>query len=600
MNRIRTIALLATLASQSIAAQTPLSNSEMELLNKARERSSALLEAERGGPSEILTVGSGAACDFSSLGTALSAAQPAAEIRLEGGNYSGPFVTGEKNLNLIGGYPDCTSSQPSGQSILDGNDSATVLTLLSPNDSTTIELENLIIRNGSGGSLAGGLDIAGGLVVILRNVAIRSSTTASNGGGMRVAHSSDTSGAVVIMLDQSSIGQNSATDNGGGIACIGDGGAQHVVIFDSGVIGNNDAGENGGGVYASNCAFVSLAGGFLQGIVGNSATRGGGLYGTNNSQLTLDGTAPGFLTPGDPLSSANLIGNDATSIGQAVYIAGSDSRFRAVDADIAQHSGNVIQAQEGAEVVIERGPDTDCQRFESSLSPAPCSRFRQNTGRLIRVAGENTSSVRITRTFIEHDSLQATTFIFPVFELDGFDVQTGQHTMELEAVVMDINLNGQPLFWPIGNSTVNLTWSTINGSSSDRPDDGPRFPVFLAGGTVNVRSSVIWIPDTELAGSNSQMDVDCTIASELDSISQPTRSLVADPMFLDPENGDFHLHPDSPAVDFCDDSVSQPQYADMDNETRGIPNSAAGAATPFDAGADEMLEQIFADRFQAP
>ncbi|WP_376692428.1 right-handed parallel beta-helix repeat-containing protein [Wenzhouxiangella sp. EGI_FJ10409] len=598
MIRFNTIALLAALASQAISAQAPLSKGELELLNKARERSSALLEADRGGPSEILSVGSGAACDFSSLGAALTAAQSNAEIRLESGSYSGPFVAGDKSLELIGGYPDCSSSQPSGQSILDGNNSATVLTLLSQNDSTSIELENLIIRNGSGSGLAGGLDIRGGLVVILRNVSIRSSATASNGGGMRVAHSTDTSGAVVLMLDQSSIGQNSATDNGGGMACIGDGGAQHIVIFDSGLIGNNDAGENGGGVYASNCAFVSLAGGFLQGIVGNSATRGGGLYGTNNSQMTLDGTAPGFITPGDPFSSANLIGNDANMGISAVYITGSDSRFRAVDSDIAQHDGFVILAEDGAEVVIERGPDTDCRRYESSLSPAPCSRLRDNTGRLIRVEGESTS-VRITQTFVQHYTPQSS-FVIPVFELDGFDVQTGQHTMELEGVVMDVNLNGQPLFWTSGNSEVNMAWSTINGTSNDRPDDVPRFPVFFGASTTNVRSSLIWIPDTELASSNSPLDLDCTIASELDSVSQSTRSVVADPMFLDPENGDFHLHPDSPAVDFCDDSVSQPQYADMDNETRGIPNSAAGVSTPFDIGADEMLDRIFADRFQSP
>jgi hypothetical protein len=215
-------------------------------LERVQPRAERLLSETRGGPSEILYVGPGGApCDHANLDDALAAAQPNAEIRLTFGPFSGPFVTGEKSLAIVGGFATCSDTVPVGRSNLVGNGSATVMTLLSSDGAASISLDNLLIEDGDG-SLAGDLDIRGGIDVVIRNVLIRLSDSDSNGGGIRVAHSTNTDGALVVMLDGTDLIDNTAADSGGGLACLGNGGQQHVVILDNGRIASNNAFRGGG------------------------------------------------------------------------------------------------------------------------------------------------------------------------------------------------------------------------------------------------------------------------------------------------------------------------------------------------------------------
>jgi hypothetical protein len=64
------------------------------------------------------------------------------------------------------------------------------------------------------------------------------------------------------------------------------------------------------------------------------------------------------------------------------------------------------------------------------------------------------------------------------------------------------------------------------------------------------------------------------------------------PFFADAANGDYHLLPTSlnPAIDFCDDAVAVPAFADIDLEARGVNEASVPDSFPggfWDLGADE-------------
>lgn len=590
------------IAAVGLIAQATQAESALE---RAKDRAERLLAADRGEPSEILYVGAGGApCDYADLDDALVAAAANAEIRIVTGTYSGPFVTGEKSLTIIGGYSSCTSSTPTSRATLTDNGASTVMTILSSDGSAGLVLRNLVFENGNNQFFSGGVDIRGGLSVVFRNVAIRQNSTSAYGGGLRVAHSTNTDGALVVFLDQSTISQNQAGD-GGGIACLGTGGSQHVVIFDSGAVADNQAQNRGGGVFAENCTFVSLAGGFIQGIIGNDASsRGGGIYGHAGSQISLQGTAPGFLTPGNPEASA-ILSNNSAEFGGGVRVEGPGTRFTAIDADIARNTaflGAAIDARLGAKVVVKRGASTDCRRFETALSPAPCSRIRNNDSpnHIVTLYDENTSA-EITQTFIHGNMAGDGGSSAVLFDIGG--AETGSTlTATIEGSVIHDNESSFFLFWVRGRAALDIEWSSVADNAVSNVSIGALFGNDENGQSgyppIRINSSIVWQPGSTISEPEGAENFffDCNIAHDIAIPGQVSRSLAADPLFVDPLDGNYHVREDSPAVDFCDESVSSSQEPDMDGEQRGV-SVTPGTSTPFDAGADEALDRIFADRF---
>ena len=78
------------------------------------------------------TVGPDGACDFSNLQTAINASNDDDVLRVMTGTYTGGFSISSKALSVIGGFPDCTSTTPTGRSTLDQEGTGLVLDIFLP------------------------------------------------------------------------------------------------------------------------------------------------------------------------------------------------------------------------------------------------------------------------------------------------------------------------------------------------------------------------------------------------------------------------------------------------------------------------------------
>jgi hypothetical protein len=93
----------------------------------------------------------------------------------------------------------------------------------------------------------------------------------------------------------------------------------------------------------------------------------------------------------------------------------------------------------------------------------------------------------------------------------------------------------------------------------------------------------------------------CAVAFETSDLPPDNTAVIdADPRFRDPDSGDYHLIPNSPALDFCDQDGYTPAHGDMDDESR--PSDwpfVANGRGPYDLGADESFDRtLFGDGFE--
>lgn len=598
--------LLASLSSVSAAADRPFGR-DFEQRVSADPRLHAIRETEEAlrGTVSVITVGSGAGCDFSDLQTAISDAPDGAELRLQNESFSGNFGISGKNLTLIGGFEDCAASSPTFSSTLDGTDNGgnTVLDIFDAQDSGgawTVELENLNITNGNETSpfeRGGGLHIEDDFWVSLTDVTIQGNQSATDGGGIQVTGNS---GATLFVFGDTVIQNNSAGD-GGGIACIGPQ-DQLGVIIDSALIFNNSA-SRGGGIFAENCLVASHAGGVFRGIVGNDASAsGGGIAALGASEIALIGASPGFLVEGDPDTAALLSGNSADSGGGGVWLL-EGSTLDSIDARITGNSagargGGVDIGDDSTFSMVRSNNGSDCSEFQSGNSLARCSSLEDNFAGFVGGAlatGNSSSTATIAQTFISGNSAG----------LNASIAELTAGTVSMEGNVIHNN-PGNQLFRQFATSQLELSWSTITDNT---PDSGtpPLIEIRASSGpvtTTRLFSNVFWNSGRDVvevdttAGSGFDLVSDCLVSHELGSLGpgDVTRSIVADPLFAAPGDNDYHLLHNSPAVDFCDDT-NAPLNNDIDDQPRGVVITTPG--TPFDAGADETRGIVFADGFES-
>lgn len=581
----------------------------------------------------VHTVGPDPGCDFGNLQTAINAAQDYDEIRLMTGTYYGGYTIHSRAVSITGGFPDCSSSEPTGRSTLDQQGSGLVLDIYYPAASTDVyrrvDLEHVTIRGGGGsGFSSGGVSVRGRpgkLAVFFRDVQISDNTRdglTDHGAGLRVlatGERSGTSASLAYVLDGSAIIGNTTSGNGGGIYCQSDYAPSGALLqISQGLIFDNEAGSNGGGIAVNGCSPVVVQSGGpivlffpTAGIIGNRAMRGGGIYVENGGYLFLAATVDhAALLAGN---EASLLGGGAAVIGQNSFLEVSDGYISANTAS----SGGAVAVQSGGMVRLRRAvglaEPRPCKApiiGGGSLSRPPCSVIEDNQadgGGAFDLRGDATLDVNLS--IIRGN--QATSSGGAVLNARNTSIYTGPNSeARFEGVVVEGN-SGGALFRASNNARIQI----VHGTVASYP--GALFQTVAATdreARIEVHASIVegsgsWRLDS--GDGTTALELECVIGNASPA-GTGADALVAysqiDPRFIDPAGGDYRLRSDSPAIDYCSQSGA-PSFPDLDGYPRGQPwtgpapiPAPGGGLGPYDLGAYETpfdrVGLLFRDRFE--
>jgi len=568
-----------------------------------------------------VTVGPDPDCDFSTIGAGIFGQIDGGEVRVMTGTYTAQVSILSRTIDLIGGFPDCSSAEPTGRSTIDRGGAGLGMDIFYPasvgGTIRTVNVENWIIRRGGGSGFgSGGVNVEGRpgrLLVNFRNVQISDNArtgASENGGGLRILTTGDRdgSGALVTLDNDSAVFNNTAAGDGGGIHCrtTHDVGNTTLLRLGTTLVSGNEA-VNGGGIALDTCRNVFLySGGPIVlifptgGIISNSASgNGGGLHLENGAVATLSALA--FSGFGDADEAALLAGNTAGSSGGGAHVTGSGSTLTLVDTyainNIADSFGGGVRANLGGAIDIQRPAFSGaCAPPESSggvLSRPPCSVFDGNDalgGGAFSARGE--SRLWVSRTVVRNNTTGGA--LGAAANISNTSIYTGQATeFRMEGSVVHDNSGGF-LFEVSENASGEILYSTI----ADNPVGLARLATG-AGQTADlaIRSSLVdssfWI--TKAGDGANVARVDCVIGSRpladlnVDSSFAYFEGMVP---FRDRAARDYRLTDRSAAIDYCDD-VHPPLFPDIDGTTRGQawtgPDSVPDPvnAGPFDLGAYE-------------
>jgi hypothetical protein len=295
------------------------------------------------------------------------------EVHIVQGTYVGNFVyasTQVNKLSVLGGYTAGCASRVLNpvNTILDGNQTNTVLVLSAPDLAAAFLVEGLTLRNGKrttddgyGGGLYANSD---GTVMVKRNRIENNKVTAffSYGGGACIeattatltdnsitGNTSTYGGGVYLGATTATLTNNSITGNtasyGGGTSIR----YAHTAALTNNSIKNNTGRNQGGGVEILHGDIVTLAN---NSITGNTSADGGGAY--------IDyGFYFGTSTATLRLTNNSIVGNSA-DLGGGLNLRLTDSET-ALSATLYNNLflDNVADENNGADIEIENDGDGD-------------------------------------------------------------------------------------------------------------------------------------------------------------------------------------------------------------------------------------------------
>jgi hypothetical protein len=136
------------------------------------------------------------------------------------------------------------------------------------------------------------------------------------------------------------------------------------------------------------------------------------------------------------------------------------------------------------------------------------------------------------------------------------------------------------------SSSLIITNNTISGNSAGTSGGGVHFDY----SSPVVTNNIIWgnaapgSPEIAVGGSGNPTITFCNVKGGWSG----TGNIDADPLFADPDNGDFHISSSSPCVDTGDNAAPQLPSIDFDGDPRVLDGDGDSVAV-VDMGADELL-----------
>jgi hypothetical protein len=172
---------------------------------------------------------------------------------------------------------------------------------------------------------------------------------------------------------------------------------------------------------------------------------------------------------------------------------------------------------------------------------------------------------------------------------DGIGLYNGS-TMTATNVVIARNQSpstdsGEAFY--VNGTPVTSTLTLVNSSVISNSNATYGLYCFEGAGAVHLRviNSILWGNGNELVGSRSST---LLAYSDIEDADSGTEVIHVDPGFVDPQNDDFHLKPDSPCVDAgaAPDEYSFVPTVDWDGDARP-------AFQGYDIGPDEVWTYVY-------
>ena len=600
----------------------------------------------------IITVGGDPnGCQFNNIQDAINSIALSGNDKIHiatNKTYNENLIIDDISVSLIGGYQDCTAAgspfiQPSETQVLvNAGNNASALKITSNSQRRTVLLRNLRFIEGSGATP--NADSAGGGILVyeadvavsLRNVDV-TSNDAEYGGGIAIID-----GDTDMHLQNSRVFNNLA-GYGAGIYCAG--GASSIVMTEnSGLVANVANGDNGGlivdkqgrggGAFIDGCYFGMHSGsanGGLVGIASNIAfDDGGGIHaengatvllnghqvcnagnciGDNNNPVNVSGNTAGFNqgTVGDG-GGISAMGNSTLVTIYAGLVNGNSSGFG---------GGGIAMYQ--AKLIIRR-------LYRSCWDQDHCNYIADN---VVNNTGESTSGGGAIRNYRGQIDISGSVFENN-FAVRGAAIYSrsllnDDATTRVESSMLYKNGDdtSQSIIYSLGEIPVDFIHTTIadNSMSSNALDVAVfRSEISAGGPDLSLHSSIVENADFAVLSHNMlnyAVDISCIIANETESMSASNNLInfsegtaggafisQDNPIFLDPQNSNYYLAGNSPAIDYCHTPThTTVLYKDIEFENRGYddPNvDDLSLFTLYDLGADESYinDRIFKDGFE--